>query len=348
MSEDSAALMKRGLALLAESTPASLAEAVGLFEGAIALRQAALAPGDHRAAYLAAASWMNRGDALTRLGGPARLAEAVRSYDEALLVLRAVPPEADPLYRRRWALAWMNRGCSLQEQGTAESLAAALASFDGAIGTVREHPEHAPILASAWVNRGKALLLTLPPRAVEAHAAASAALALVAEQEEHDALAAETGLKARALACQALAELIESDPARADRPELLGAATDAMEEGLRLARGWGGRGERHFGSLARWLFHFGLAAYGAHQPHFLAEFVLENLAPAGGGSSLAQDPEAHRLATRALAGAVAERDRAGFVSLRAPGFDGLPETLQALRLTQERLGDLHALRPDKS
>ena len=194
---NASALMKRGIALLDANTPESLAESLPYFDHAIALRGGPRAPGDFWAAYLLAASWMNRGDALTRLGGPDRLAEAVRSYDEALAALRAVPPDTDPRYRRRHAIAWTNRGQCLHAQGTAESVAAAIQSFERGIAVVRDHPEHALLLACAWMNHGNSLLHTQPARAAEAQASAMAALALVKGLEMEEALAAETGLKAR-------------------------------------------------------------------------------------------------------------------------------------------------------
>ena len=62
-------------------------------------------------------------------------------------------------------------------------------------------------------------------------------------------------------------------------PELIEEATDAVDEGLALARHWEQRGESGFRALAEDLFRFGCRVYQAGQPQFLAEFILESLDP---------------------------------------------------------------------
>ncbi|MEI9893694.1 MAG: hypothetical protein WDN28_07280 [Chthoniobacter sp.] len=329
--------MQQGIALLNENTAASLVEAVRFFDQALAIRTAAIVAGDHWLSYLTAASWMNRGDALTRLGQPAQIAEAVRSYDEALALMRAVPLEANPLYRRRLAIAWMNRGISWHEQETAAGFAEAAQSFEQAIAVVDGHPEHVLLLACAWMNRGNALLRTAPPRLEEVRASAAAALKLLTEVEQQDLLAAETALKARYLICQAVAEWLADQPATDYAFELTSAATDAVEEGLRLARHWDARGERRFRPLAEDFFRFGMTAYRVHQPQFLAEFVIENLDPARPEASFSQDPAMHRLAAEALSAVARDLQADGYTTVRTPRFDSLLETLRALQWMQSRL-----------
>ena len=48
---------------------------------------------------------------------------------------------------------------------------------------------------------------------------------------------------------------------------------------MKLARHWEARGEGRFHDLAGELFRFGARVYQMHQPHFLSEFLLENLDP---------------------------------------------------------------------
>jgi hypothetical protein len=329
--------MQRGIALLNENTTGSLTEAVGFFDRALAIRRAVIEPGDHWQAYLTAASWMNRGDALTRL---AQIAGAVRSYDEALTLMRAVPLEADPLYRRRLAIAWMNRGISLHQQGTAAAWAEAVQSFERGIEVVREHPEHSSLLACAWMNRGNALLRTAPPQSAEARASAVAALDILVATEERDLLAAETALKARYIICQAIAELLAEKPATDGAADLISAATDAVEEGMRLARDWEKRGETSFRSLLGDFFRFGVAIYREHQSRFLAEFVLENLDPARSPTSLPENREMYVLAARALTAVADELRTDGFAAVNTPRFDRHLETLRARQWIEERLRTL--------
>lgn len=329
--------MKRGIALLNENTEASLTEAVRLFDEALALRRAVIAPGDHWMAYLTAASWMNRADALTRLGRAETIAEAVRSYDEALALMRTVPLEVNPLYRRRLAIAWMNRGISLQQQGVAASFAAAAESFREAMETVREFPEHWPLLAISWMNRGNTLLRTEPPQPGEARACALGTLQLVAPSEQEDLLAGETGLKARYILCQALAELLAAEDAAEGAPDLAAAATDALEEGMRLARHWESRGHAGFRPMLGDFFRFGLAAYREHQPQFLPEFVREHLDPERPAADLVNDRAMHAAAVEALTQVAQGLQAEGFAAVRTPRFDLLLETLKVLQATQNRL-----------
>ncbi len=154
--------MKRGLALLDEKSPASLAEALTHFERAIELRRTLPLAADPLFRYGLAACWMNRGDALTRLGSAANLAAALQSYDTALEVLRDLPLDENPLFRRRVAIAWQNRGITLQTQGDG-NLAEAAKSFGETIAVLQNEKAAAIadrdyLLATAWMNQANALV----------------------------------------------------------------------------------------------------------------------------------------------------------------------------------------------
>ena len=337
--------MKRGIALLNENSAASLAASLHWFEGAIELRQTLPLEENSWYRYVLAAGWMNRGDALTRLGSAENLAEAVCSYDQALTLLRTLELESNPLFRKRLALAWMNRGITLQEQGTPVGLQAALASFDETIAVLRDPPalesaECRPILACALTNRGNALLRLTPPAPALARESAEQALALIAPAEERDVLAAETGLKARHILCRAVASQLADRTSEITSDDLVAAATDAVDDGMKLARHWEARGERRFRDLAGELFRFGAHAYQIHQSHFLTEFLLENLDPSYSRDAFSGDPKMHTAAGEAIARAVAEIQRDGFRSLNTPHFDQFLGTLRQLRITQARLDEL--------
>lgn len=337
--------MKRGIALLNESTTESLTFSLHWFEGAIELRQTLPLAENSWYRYVLAAGWMNRGDALTRLGSTENLAEAVHSFDQALGLLRTLELESNPLFRKRLALAWMNRGLTLQEQGTSVGLRDALASFDEAIAVLRnplelEFPEYRPILACALTNRGNALLCITPSAPTLARESAEEALGLVASAEEQELLAVETGLKARHILCRAIAIQL-TDPTSPIAPDdLVAAATDAVDDGMKLARNWEARGERRFRDLAGELFRFGARAYQMHQSHFLTEFLLENLDPSQSHDAFPADPKMHAAAGEAIARAFSELQREGFRSLNTPSFDRFLKTLRWLRMTQTRLDEL--------
>lgn len=337
--------MKRGIALLNENTAASLTSSLHWFEGAIELRRTLPLAENSWYGYVLAAGWMNRGDALTRLGSTENLAEAVRSYDQALTLLRTLDLESNLLFRKRLALAWMNRGITLQEQGTPVNLSAALASFDEAIAVLRdpqarERAENRLILACALTNRGNVLLGLATAAPALARESAEQALALIAPTEEQEILAAETGLKARHVLCRAIASQIADGESKMPPDDLIAAATDAVDDGMKLARNWAARGERRFPDLAGELFRFGARAYQMHQSHFLTEFLLENLDPSHSRDAFPADPKMHTAAGEAIARAAAEIQRDGFRSLNTPHFERFLGTLRQLRITQTRLDEL--------
>jgi tetratricopeptide (TPR) repeat protein len=337
--------MKRGIALLKENSTASLTASLRWFEGAIELRRALPLNENPWYRYVLAAGWMNRGDALTRLGSAENLGEAVRSYDQALALLQTLELESNPLFRQRLAVAWMNRGITLQERGTSDSARAALKSFDEAIAVLRnplarECAEACPVLASALANRGNALLRIEPPSPLAAREAAEEALALTAGNEERDLLAAETGLKARHILCRAVAVQLADRTGTIALEDLVAAATDAVDDGMKLTRDWEARGECRFRDLARDLFRFGARAYQMHQSQFLTEFLLENLDPSHSHDAFPVDPGMHTAAHEAIACAVSEIQSDGFRFLNTPHFDRFVKTFRQLRITQTRLGEL--------
>jgi tetratricopeptide (TPR) repeat protein len=340
--------MKRGIALLNENTTASLTASLRWFEGAIELRLTLPLHENSWYRYVLAAGWMNRGDALTRLGSTENLAEAVRSYDQALALLQTLELESNRLFRKRLALAWMNRGITLQEQGT--SMSSALASFDEAVCFLRdpgalEDADNRPILACALMNRGNVLLRLTPPELARARESAEQALILVAGAEEEDLLAAETGLKARHILCRAIASQVADGTATIVREDMVAAATDAVDDGMKLARLWEARGESRFRGLAAALFHFGASAYQTHQSHFLTEFLLENLDPSESSDAFPVDSKMHATASDAIARALAGIQRDGFQLLNTPRFDRFLKALRQLRAAEARLKELRCTHP---
>lgn len=340
--------MKRGLALLGANTPASLNEAISNFNNAIALRRTLLLEGNSLFRYGLAAGWMNRGDALTQLGSPEELADALRSYDTALEVLRDLPLDNNPLFRRRVAIAWQNRGLTLQRQNNARALVEAGRSFARAIATLQTGNAAAIVdrdylLAIISLNYANVCAGISGIESVRrARISAQEAMFLTEQRQRNDLALAEVSLKARHILCQANAEmLVGVDPADPARGELIAEATDAVEEGLALARSWEGRGVRRFRPLARDLFRFGARVYQQFQPHFLTEFLLENLEPAHGSDAFARDAEICAAAWESLWRTFREIQRNGFTMLNTPQFSELLSKLRELRIVEELLTELN-------
>lgn len=299
--------MKRGLALLDARSPASLTEAIACFDRAIDLRRRLPLDAMPALRYGLAAGWLNRGDALTRLGGEDDLAAALAAFDEALRLLDGLPLDDDPRVRRRVAIAWHNRGLALQAQG-GPRLADARQAFERARDLLEDPraaviPDRALLLATAWTNLANAWLGDESVDAVyRANEGAARAMAIVDPAAVHvDLAAAEIAIKARHVLCQAIALLLSDTPV--DEPATrrhVHMATDAVDDGLAIARQWEQRGVDRFRGLAYDLVRFGARVYGLYQPQFLNEFVVENLDPARSSGAYVGSPEMRAAALESL------------------------------------------------
>jgi tetratricopeptide (TPR) repeat protein len=294
------ALMKQGMQLLAEATPDKLDAAITYFDQARALRSGLPLDESPLFKYGLAACWLNRGEALIRMRAPERLPDAIRACDEGLLLLEELPLGDDPRFPRRLAMAHQNRGLAMQLQG---STAEAAASFTRALGVLDlSHSEQVSdkdyLQAAIWTNLAGAHVDQGERSWPAARHAAERAIALVAEREEHDVESAAVGLQARHVMCRALATRLQL--AAGVTADDLHAATDAADDGLRLARLWEQRGVTLFRGIAHDLFRFGARVYAAYQPQFLDEFVADNLDPAQSSQQYVESPEMRAAAEEAL------------------------------------------------
>ncbi|HEX7796712.1 MAG TPA: hypothetical protein VF456_20260 [Vicinamibacterales bacterium] len=274
--------MKQGIRLLEESHTNAVA-ALRCFDQALELRRR-LPIETAVYAYGLAACWLNRADALMQVGDAAHCDLARYAYDEAIGLLRTLPI-GDTRFSKRLVIALQNRASAVVAHD-ASATADAVHAFTEAIAVLNdasglEPHERDYLLAVVWMN-----LATV--RAAEATTASDSAardaarrtIALVAQREWEEASAAEAGLKARHVLCQTIARRLSSRvPGDATMPEDVHDATDLVDEGLMIVRHWEQRGRTHFRDLAADLFRFGGRVYGGYQPHFLSEFVRENIDP---------------------------------------------------------------------
>ena len=295
--------MKRGIGAMSEDRPEAASEALACFDQALQLRETLPLDDSPALRYGLAACWLNRADALMRLGGGAQVAEAVRSCDQAIVLLRTLPLTEDPGYPRRLALAHHNRGLFLQAHGSRHP-GEVLSAFEEALA-VLDHPDAAGIddrrylLAVIWMNLASAAAShgTLDADA-RAREAALRAIGLVAGMENDDLAAAEVGLKARHALCRTFAtRLAPSAPAEPRAmPDDVHEATDAVDEGLALIRGWEQKGVTIFRMVACDLFSFGGRVYLIYQPQFLQEYLDDNLDPASSSADYVESPEVRAVA----------------------------------------------------
>ena len=246
-------------------------------------------------AYGLAACWLNRAEALTHLGQDHH-ALALHAYDEALALLLSLPLGDDVRFPKRLAIAHQNRALVLAAQNppaTVDAVAAlvnAIAVLDHA--EAMDPPERGYLLAVVWMNlaniqASKATILS----DLAARQAARRALALMNAREYEDAAVAEAGLKARHVLCHIAARRLSVRAQSETVMDDVHDATDLADEGLGLVRDLERRGVDRFRNLASDLFRFGARVYAYYQPHFLHEFLNEQLDPLQSAHSYVQSRE---------------------------------------------------------
>jgi tetratricopeptide (TPR) repeat protein len=299
-------LMKRGIRLLNETQPEAISEALDCFDRALELRRGLPIDSDPVLGYGLAACWLNRADALVRLGDPAQFPAALRAYDEGIGVMRGLPLGDDARFPRRLAMAHQNRGLALHTQGRSGA-AEAIVAFTDAIAILdREEaaliPDRQYLLAVVWTNLANAHASEANAQSESlAREAAQRAIALVTDLEGDDKDAAEVGLKARHVLCHTIAgRLSQATSSQEPMPDDVHQATDAVDEGLTLARRWEQKGVARFRGVAYDLFRFGARVYAKYQPQFLNEFVLENMDPGRSSSEYVGSAEMRSAAQEAL------------------------------------------------
>lgn len=336
--------LTQGQAREAQGTPESLAAALQCYDRALTLLRPAARSADPESIRHLAVAWMNRGNVLQKL---ATFADAIAAYDEAVTLLQPLASAENPGYANSLGAAWLNRGHALLAQQP-PAHAEGLRSFRTAIAILGQFPPGTDRsitlnLAGAWMNLANALLSAPAPDAPAAAGAARSALALVGGDAEADAVAADLTLKSLRVQCDALGHLlVAAGTDLATVRALAQEASDAADQGLALVRVWEARSFRHFRHLAARFQHFGAQLYLIHQPHFLAEFLLEPLEPEKGPGAITDDRALHVFAVEFATHALE--------TLRSTSLLGLSDydrgrLLEASQELQSALTRLATLRP---
>lgn len=275
--------MKEGIRLL-EASYENAEAALRCFDRALELRRR-LPIEIADCAYGLAACWLNRADALMHLGDAPHRELARHAYDEAIALLRRLPLDADARFSRRlvialqnWALALVAHDRSATADAT-HALTEAVAVLNEAFNMdVRERDY---LLAVVWMNLANVRASEATPASdIAAQDAAQRTLVLVASRELEEPALAEAGLRARYVLCQTIARRLSSRaPGDTTLPEDVHNATDLADEALNIVRHWEQLGVTGFRYLASDLFRFGAHVYGRYQPHFVSEFIRENMDP---------------------------------------------------------------------
>lgn len=320
-------------------------EALGEFSAALSCYDEAIALlnvlplGDEETQRQLGVAWMNRGNALQKQKDSIA---AVGAYDEAIGFFSRLTPSS--AIRNHLGSAWLNRGHAFLHRDSAASESDATRSFEQAIAFLRdlpldEKPAYRLNLAGAWTNLAHVQSTAFPSRA---RISAVTALDLVDALAADHLAFAEMTLRAQRVRVIALGEILRMTEA-ARRPIDLWAAeaTDSIDAGLDLARVYERRGITNLRLLAVRLFRLGAQLYRIHQPHFLAEFLFENLEPSDDSfAGFGRDPEFLAVAEHALAAGLEELSRPRLLFVDAPDSQRLLQIVNDLRAAQRRLAEI--------
>ena len=336
--------LQKGQALEARGDATSIQEAIARYDQAIA----AMSENPIRtseADWQLALGWMNRGNALQKLAGSENLHQSVAAYDHAIGYFEKITPRTPATHANSLGAAWLNRSHALHELGKSHH-DEAMKSCQQAVSILETLPHQTHLvgrlnLAGAKLNLAH-LLIDSPDenRLIRAYTATGDALNLAAEHELERAAFAEIGLKSRRILCEIIGQwLIEThDPQR--QQQLIATASDAVDTGLTLARRWASSDDTAFRSLAVRLFRFGTAFYRRHQPHFLADFVLENIDPEHTSDAYREHPEFHAIARDSLTASLLDLRSQFPVVAQDPSSDRRLQTVHAIQSALNRLSEL--------
>lgn len=331
----------RGIALLGVPDVRALKEALSCFDQALAIRLPLASNPDPWFLYNLAGTWINRGDAVVRIGGPESREKGLQAYASAIALVERIETSGASLIRRREMIARLNRGRLLLDEGTAESMARALVCFERVMTLGRASmSDTSGDLAALYANAAslKARVEINRGQPAEADTTLGDALKVVLPFESKDTSAADAGLGCRLLLASSLQMQVGALAAHSPRRDtIIASATDLVEEGLAIVENWERRGFERLRPVAADLFRLGVRLYETYQPHFLAEFLAEELFSE---RALARDASRFRLVTdaeSAVSRALEKVRSQGFLPVGSAGLERTVETLRSLRLIQERI-----------
>lgn len=334
----------QGIAMLDGPDAETLQKSLHSFDQAIELRSHLPLDTSPFYPWGLAAAWMNRADALMRLDPKKHQQDALAAHEKALQTLNLMPEGSHPSLPARRALALMN--CALLSlDGSRENVLQASQRLADAIAICQSAPppsqqECMRVMIGIQLNRGILLMQEDPKQSWHD---AKAVLALTAPLERQEILTAEAALKARHLLCQSLTLM----PPQILVDDWISEATDAVDDGLALVREWPPGGRQPLMGLHYELFRFGLLIYRIWQPHFLSEFILENVDAEHQPDGMAGDSIMHQLALESIWSAVVQVNQRVNQASAEERARLLPiiEQLQTTESRLQKLRESHAQTP---
>ncbi|EDY84665.1 hypothetical protein VDG1235_4298 [Verrucomicrobiia bacterium DG1235] len=230
-----------------------------------------------------AATWLNLGNVYARQSNPQKPEQrTIDAYEKSLEVIDDLPTEEASI-GALVAGVRSSLGRALMWSSDKSNLDLAISSFEETIRVIggikdKSDPRLGIEIASAHANRAN-LLSRVPPSSESVQQTIQScefALKIAGPNEKTHLVAAEISLSARRSYCHAFGMLIAAQKPEAQQ-EIHDKASDLLEDGLKLVKHWESKGAQGLRPSAQHLFHLGCAFYCTQQPHFLPEFIKENL-----------------------------------------------------------------------
>lgn len=333
----------RGVAQLAMNDPEAPERALASFDEAIAIRNRTEQPRSTADQWGLAANWLNRADALAFLGGAPRLAEAIEATRAAREALAALDTVDDPSFCVHHALTWM-RESELSARRWIEFRSGAkdgiCEGFHRAVEILRpaaeeDRGEARRVLAAVLTNLSRTRLYIGEAGSSEGEAEALEALDRVGDAEERFVEAALLATTARLTASLHVA----NSPQWHDRAIEI---TDLVEEGLAVVAKWrkAGVGLAFDEELVAELLGLGAEGYLAAAPHFLNDFLLDQLDPERSDDHFSDLGACHEVAMRVLGKGISLIQDRGFTDMGGDEYESRRELLVVWEQCGERLAEV--------
>ncbi|MDQ8184821.1 hypothetical protein [Pelagicoccus sp. SDUM812002] len=230
-----------------------------------------------------AATYLNLGNVYARQSNPQKPEQrTIDAYEKALEVIGDLPAEEAPIGALVASIR-ASLGRALMWSTDVANLKLAISSFDETIKVLagikdKKDPRLVIEMGSAHANRANLFSRAQPTNETiqETIKSSEYALKIAEPNEKSHLVAAEISLSARRSFCHAFGMLIGNQPAES-QAEIHDKASDLLEDGLKLVKFWEKKGAQGLRQAAQHLFHLGCAFYCTQQPHFLPEFIKENI-----------------------------------------------------------------------
>ena len=264
-------------------TKQTLEQATHCFRKSISLLEKLPWKDNQRYRHQLAATWLNLGNAYSRQSNPQKPQQrTVDAYEKAIEFVKDLDKQESGIGALVASIR-ASLGRALMWSTEQEHLNLAINSFDDTIRTLagikdKKDPRLVIEMGSAHANRANLFSRAKPSQQTiqETINSSEYALKIATPNEKTHLVAAEISLSARRSYCHAFGMLIGNQP-EDKQEELHDKASDLLEEGLKLVTHWEEKGAQGLRQSAQHLFHLGCAFYCTQQPHFLPEFINENL-----------------------------------------------------------------------